>query len=157
VNSLIPNWNKVTFTKRVNGVDSDDYLADNTQNGIYPKEHWIIVNGLGTDPVKNRGWFSGLDVGGSTGSLPVSGDIASAIAEESGNNSKVTVTMANAMDSMNYKIRMDIEGESASIYSEGAICGHVFKKISTTVFQFGIREFTGEGQNLKIHIEAVQL
>jgi hypothetical protein len=48
-----PLTNKTVFARRVNGVDSPTYLATALINGLYPKEHWSIVNSL--IGVKNKG------------------------------------------------------------------------------------------------------
>ena len=106
---------------------------------------------------KNRGYFTGLDVGQSTGSLVVSGNIISAVASESGNNSSVLVTMQNSMGNTNYKVKIDIESLSGSIYTDNTISAPIFKKVSATQFQVGIREFASEGQDLKIHLEVISL
>ena len=117
----------------------------------------IVPMPVVSSAVKNVGWFSGLDVGQSTGSLPVSGNIVSANAVESGNNSKITVVMANAMANMNYVVKIYTEAESTDLYSDTSISQVIFKKLSTTSFQVGVIEFASEGQSLKIHIEVVQL
>jgi len=153
-----PKVNKVTFTRRVNGVDSTSYLASGSQNGIYPSTHFAIVAALGASPVKNVGWFSGLDVGGSVGSLPVSGNIISAVASvPTANDSFITVTVQNAMSNSNYIVKTYIQGESSSLNSDNDISIAVFKPISTTQFQLAFREIASSLQNLKIHIEVVQL
>ena len=152
-----PLTNLTAFVRRVIGVDSVNYLATAIRNGLYPKEHFAIVAGIGASPIKNVGWISGLDVGQSTGYLPVSGNIESANAVESGNNSKITVVIANAMANMNYVVKIYTEAESADLYSDNSISQVIFKKLSITSFQIGVREFASEGQSLKIHIEVVQL
>ena len=152
-----PLSNLTAFIRRVIGVDSGSYLATAIRNGLYPKEHFDIVENIGESPVRNVGWISGLDVGQSTGSLPVSGNIVSANAVESGNNSKITVEIANAMANMNYVVKIYTEAESADLYSDNSISQVIFKKLSITSFQIGVREFASEGQSLKIHIEVVQL
>ena len=63
-----PLSNLTAFIRRVNGVDSASYLATALINGLYPKEHFAIVAGLGAPALRNVGFFSGLDVsGGSVG------------------------------------------------------------------------------------------
>lgn len=41
-----PLVNKVAYTLRTIGADSANYLATGLRNGLYPKEHWSIVDGL---------------------------------------------------------------------------------------------------------------
>jgi len=153
-----PLTNLTSFIRRVNGVDSSTYLATSLQNGIYPKEHFDIVTSL-TTSIKNKGWFSGLDVGSTgTGALPVSGDIVSAIKSKPNvDSSKIVVTMANAMDDTNYLVQTFIQSQSANSSLDDNITNPVFKVVSTTVFEIYITETFAENQNLKIHIKAEQL
>lgn len=153
-----PLVNKTTFVKRVNGIDSPTYLATPFINGLYPKEHFSIVAGLGASPVKNTGWISGLDVGGTVGALATSGDVTSATAAApTTNDSTVTVNLANAMDDLNYYVRSFIQSEGADLNNDNDISSVVFKPISTTQFQISMREITPVSQSLKIHMEVVQL
>lgn len=133
----------------------DNYQA----KGLANRTRWLYdqIVALFKFAPKNRGYFTGLDVGASVGSLGVSGNITSAIASESGNNTLVLVTMQNSMGNTNYKVKIDIESLSASIYSDNNISAPIFRKISATQFQFGIREFASEGQNLRIHLEVISL
>jgi len=152
-----PLVNKTTFARRVNGVDSATYLATALINGLYPKEHFSIVAALGASPVKNTGWFSGLDVAGSAGSLPVSGNVTSAVASiPSAGNSVVLVTLQNAMTNTNYYVEIYMQSEGL-IGPDNDICAPVFKVMSTTQIQIGFQETLGGVQNLKVHIKAVQL
>lgn len=151
------------FLEYVNGATSDDFLATSLVNGLYPKAHFNIVENLGASPIKNKGWFSGLDINGTTGSLPVSGNIVSAVASVLGANAfgagsaKIVVTMQNAMDNVNYIPKMYVQSQSANISSDLRTCVPVFKIISTTVFEVGLGETQGIVDNLKIHIQAEQL
>jgi hypothetical protein len=151
-----PLKNLTAFIKRVIGADSGSYLATAIRNGLYPKEHFVIVDGIGASPVKNVGWFSGLNVGAS-GSLPVSADITAATLTSTGPDSFITCTMSNTMDDTNYYVRAFIQGESASLDSDNDIFQLVFKVISTTQFQVSIRENGSITQSLKVHLEVVQL
>ena len=157
-----PKVNKVTFTKRVIGSDSGGYLAKPTgdvdeRNGLLSKADKAIIDGIGASPVKNTGWFSGLDVAGSVGGLPVSGDITSAVASiPSAGNSVVLVTLQNAMSNTNYYIEIYMQSEGL-IGPDNDICAPVFKIMSTTQIQIGFQETLGGVQNLKVHIKAVQL
>lgn len=148
-----PLTNKTAFIRRVNGADSAVYLATASQNGIYPKEHFAIIASL---MPRNRGWISGLDVGSTSGSLTVSGDINSAVATASNPDSFILVTMANAMDNTNYKVVTHIES-LGTLNNDNDISREVFKPVSTTQFQIGISEISSTIQSLKIHIEVIQL
>lgn len=152
-----PLTNLTSFIRRVIGIDSVNYLATSIRNGLYPKEHFSIVNGLIAP--KNIGWFSGLDVGAALpSSLVISGNIISATTSSPiTNNSKIIVTMQNAMNNNNYLVKTYIESLQSNVNSDDDIGSIVFKPVSTTQFELGINEFTGGLQNLKIHIEVVQL
>jgi len=107
---------------------------------------------------KNRGWFSGFDVGGSSGPLSVSGDIASAVATVvTGDGGMVLVTMSNAMNNMNYKVVVSLESNSTDVLADCELGSPVFKKISTTQFQLGFIQFSLRLQNIKVHIDVLSL
>lgn len=113
------------------------------------------INVLKTYTPKNIGFFSGLDVSTSTGSLTTGGDITLAIATTGTEESFVACTMANTMPNMNYYILMTIES-LGTVNLDNDIYAPIFKKISTTQFQFSIREITGSSsQNLKVHFQVI--
>lgn len=151
-----PQTNALVFTERVNGASSSVSLATAIRNGLYPKEHFAIVAALGASNVKNVGWFSGFNVGGSSGSLPISGNVTSAIASV-GDSGKVLVTIQNAMSNTNYFVRIHVQSESSNIYTDVDVCVPMFKILSTTQFEVGFRELTTDNQSLKVHLEVVQL
>lgn len=153
-----PLVNKVAFARRVNGVDSATYLATTSINGLYPKEHFAIVAGLGTPALRNVGYFSGLEVsGGSVGSLPVGGEISSAtITNTGGGYTIVRCVLTNAMDDTNYEIQSSVQSQG-TISSDNTVGVPVFKIINATTFDISIREFASGTQNLKINIRAYQL
>lgn len=153
-----PQTNLLAFTRRTIGVDSSVFLATLLRNGLYNSEHFALVEGL--RKVKNKGWFSGVTVADAAiAPYPVEGDIASAINFDSGQagNTAVTVTMANAMDNLNYFVKIYVESQGNPLIDNDCYLP-VFKKISTTVFNFYITSASpADAKNLKIHIEAVQL
>jgi hypothetical protein len=156
-----PLVNKVTFSRRVNGADSATYLATALQHGLYPKEHFAIVAAIGASPMKNLGWFAGLDIAGPPPgtSLAVGGNITAAVIFASGKmtaESFILVTMQNAMDNTDYYVRSFIESQGA-LNQDNDANSVVFKPISTTQFQIAIKESAGGAQSLKIHLEVVQL
>ena len=153
-----PLTNLTAFVRRVIGVDSVNYLATAIRNGLYPKEHFTIVSNIGASPVKNIGWFSGLQVGASNGDLPFSGNITASVATKlSDNDSMVLVSLQNPMSNLNYIVRSYIQSESASINTDNDVCVPVFKPISTTQFKIAFREVSSNTQSLKVHLEVVQL
>jgi hypothetical protein len=151
-----PLTNKTAFAKRVTGTDSSTYLATPTNDGLLSKEDKIIINGIGSSPVKNIGWFSGLDVGTTTGALATSGNITSATVADSDSNSIITVNLANAMSDLNYFVRLHIQSEG-NINLDNNFKGIVFKNISTTQIQVSLEAFPASTTSLKIHVETYQL
>ena len=154
-----PLVNLVAFTRRVIGVDSGGFLATAIRNGLYPKEHFAIVAGIGASPVKNYGTIS-LDVAGSSGSIPADGNFGpSATCVSYGSDSIVTVTMQNSMSGVgtNYYCRAFIQGQSSNINDDNDICTPTFKPLNNTQFQIAFREVSSQVQSIKVHIEVVQL
>lgn len=152
-----PLVNLVAFIRRVNGLDSANYLATAIVNGLYPKEHFSVVVGLLA--LKNRGWFSGLNVGGGVigSSLSVSGDITLAtITFASSNYSVIRCTMTNTMTNTNYEVQTSLESQ-ADFDVDTTSNQIVFKPISTTQFDIGIRETGDFSQSYKIHCRVTQL
>lgn len=154
-----PLVNKVTFIKRVNGDDSDDYLATDSQNGLYPKEHFAIVDGLDSIVPKNVGWIGGVNIdSGSPGSTYArSGNITSAtIQTSSGGRQVIRCVMANAMDDLNYVVETNIESQG-TYTNDVEIQREIFKPISETSFEIAIRETSSVSQSLKFHVKVFQL
>lgn len=152
-----PLVNKVAYTLRTIGADSANYLATAARNGLYPKEHFSIVAGIGSSPVKNYGTIS-LDPGNTSGTIPSDGDFGpSASMISTGPDSIVTVTMSNAMVGSNYYCRSFIQGQSSSLNSDNDLCSPVFKPLNSSQFQIAFREVSAGIQSVKVHIEVVQL
>lgn len=157
-----PYTNGLAFFRRVNGVDSSMFLASSTRNGLLTAAQWSIINSIPANPIRNVGWFSGVDAGGGTvgTNAPVSGNITSAvITAVSGSGSWTTyrITFANAMTGVNYFVRYMIQSEG-TLTTDINIQAPVFKPFSSTQFDFGIQQSTSGGvQNLKIHCEVVQI
>jgi hypothetical protein len=152
-----PLTNLLAFILRVNGADSDNYLATDLINGIYPKEHFEIVEDL--FKVKNIGYFTGYNTGAGSGiSYTVGGNIVSAVSQTvtEDRNSTILCTMANAMDNTNYKVAVTIKS-LGDINTDNNCGAFVFKPISTTTFQISNYKLTDDTQNLEIHMEVKQL
>lgn len=156
-----PLTNLTAFIRRVNGADSDTYLATLLQNGIYPKEHFAIVDGLGANPIRNEGFFSGVEVNfGSDGvtTYAVGGNVVSAtLMSKPSSASVIRVVLQNTMTDINYRIEPFIESLSASFDSDNNIYNPVWKPINPTTFDICLREGFNRNQNLKIHIKAVKI
>lgn len=105
---------------------------------------------------KNRGFFTGLNVGVSTGALTVGGNITAAVASTGTSESFILVTMQHSMTTTNYFVRASIES-IGTIGLDNDIQSCVVKKTSATQFNVSLREIAGSAQNLKIHLEVISL
>lgn len=154
-----PLTNLTAFVKRVIGVDSVNYLATAIRNGLYPKEHFAIVESLGASDLRNIGWFSGLDVnGGSIGALASGGNISSAtVTNTGGGYTIVRCVLQNPMDDTNYEVSSSVQSQAVAITADNTVGVPVYKIISNTTFDISLREFTGGTQNLKINMRIYQL
>lgn len=150
-----PKVNKIAYALRTIGADSVNYLATAIRNGLYPQAHFNIIQNLNV-PI-NVGWFSGYNIDGTSGTLSVSGDVASAVYSPIIDVNGVLVTMANAMPNTNYKINISIESIGTSPLNDINAGAPEFRIVSTTQFYFIIGELSAAVQNLKIHIEAKKL
>lgn len=154
-----PQGNMLAFAEWVNGPTSAASLATAIRNGLYPKEHFSIVENLGNDRVRNIGWTSGIDPGGgsSGNTFPVSGDFTQCqfFAKNDGATT-YTVTMANAMDNPNYFVRIFLESQGNIDHDDNSYTP-VFVPVSTTQFRFRIDESFSKVQSLKVHMEVVQI
>jgi len=129
-----------------------------TVGAPYVVSNTLDVSALLAYLPRNRGYFSGLQIGSTSGTLPVSGDMTAAtkIGEDL-NNTTVLVTMANPMDNLNYVVKAFLESMSASIDDDNDVCAPVFKPISTTQFQISFKEESNHIQNITVHLEVCQL
>ena len=116
-------------------------ISNAQAKGLANRTKWLYdqIIALFRFAPKNLGWFTGLDVGSSTGSLGVSGNIISAVATASNPDSFITVTMQNAMLNTNYFVRCSIQS-MGSINLDNDIGREIFTPISTTEFQISIKE-----------------
>lgn len=153
-----PLTNKTVFEKRVNGVDSADYLATPLRNGLLSKEDKDIIDGIGESPIKNIGSVSGIDVGGMTvgQNLTINGNITSAVVTfNSGGLTVIRCTIQNSHATTNYKVRTEIESQS-NFDNDSRILHPVYKVNFLNQFDIGIRESSGSIQNIKLHLETIE-
>lgn len=150
------------FTSLVTvAVSAAPYYATDSTPGLLSAADKTIIDNF-ADPVKNRGWFSGVDAGGGTvGSFYTrSGNITTAqitAVDGGGSWTQVRVTMANAMTGTTYFVRLFAES-LGTFTTDVNIQALVFKPFSTTQFDFIVQQGTSGGvQNLKIHCEVVQI
>ena len=106
---------------------------------------------------KNRGYFTGLEIGGSSGNLVVSGDLASATATSVFGNSFITVNLNNAMGNTNYVVESSVQSISQSIDTDNDVSIGVFKPITQSQFIIAFREIDTNTQNLRVHIKVISL
>lgn len=154
-----PKVNKVTFTRRVNGVDSGAYLATAANNGLFSKEDKTILDNIGGARIRNTGFISGIDVDSGNVNDPysVGGDINSAVIQERTQNGNVIrAILKNAMSNTNYKLQISVES-NGNIEQDNDIKPVVWRIISATEVRIYVEENESVVQNLKIHIEAIQL
>lgn len=154
-----PYTNQLAFARRVIGLDSSMFLATTLRNGLLSKEDKAVIDGF-ANPVKNIGWFAGFSSGsGSPGTtFARGGDIVSAVLESTsaGIDSVVVVTIAHAMADTNYFVRIFFESQGNILFDNNCQAP-VFKPINETSFRFSGGSVTASTQNLKVHIEVVQL
>lgn len=150
------------FAEYVIGLTSGNFLADDTRNGLYSKEHFDIVENLSSTDSneKNYGTFSPANINSTTPigtSVPVSGDLVSALVSANTNDGEeYTITLANSMDDMNYQVRLSVESLGGSIDDDNNLQEFVWKKISTTSFKILIEQTDSGPDNIKVHIEVIQ-
>lgn len=154
-----PQGNILAFVEWVNGASSSASLASAIRNGLYPKEHFSIVENLGNDRIRNIGFMSGIDVGGggALGSLfTVGGDISeSKLVYKNGGCGGWELTFDNAMDNTNYYVRI-MPQTQGNVDADTEIGDWLFKPISTTKVQVYCEEIISTTQNLKVYFEVVQ-
>lgn len=144
-----------------NNTNSAPYLATTAHNGLLSAADKTAIDNFNT-PIKNTGWFSGLDPGssGQIGTnLSPSGDVTLAtVTSTESDSSTVRVTIANAMANTNYFVSMFVESTGTITLDNDLGCP-VFKPFSTTQFDMSIGQPPGTTsvQNLKIHFQVVQI
>lgn len=107
---------------------------------------------------RNRGYITGLDLGGTSGSQSVGGDIASASKSLIGSSTVLTVNFVNSMANTNYDIEVSIHNLSSDLAANMDIYEPTFKPISATQAYVVLREnATGGSQNLKLNIKVISL
>lgn len=146
-----PKTNLTAFVRRVNGSDSNNYLANSTRDGIYPKSHYTTVEALGAK-VKNKGWFGNVNAG-SPATLASGGDVAS-VSETvpEGGTTVVTVTMTNAMNP-SYIVKAFAMSEGALV-DDADIYSLTPKVLTTTQFQIAISKIGNQTTAIKVYFEA---
>ena len=106
----------------------------------------------------NRGWFTGLDVEGTSvgTNLTCGGDITSATVTNQANVSTVSVYFATSMITANYIVKIYVQSVGSEITADAACFCPVFRVIDASNFWISIKE-EGGTQNLRFHLEIVSL
>jgi len=128
-------------------------ISNSQAKGLANRTRWLYDQLI----PKNKGYFTGLQVGASIGTLTVSGFVSAVAVKLSDDDSKVTVTMSTPMNGTNYIVKSYNQSMSASIDTDNDVCSAVFKPISSTVFEIAFREVSSQTQNLRIHMEIFNL
>jgi len=152
-----PLTNFTTFSDRINGVVSDNFLATQLINGLFSAADKTKLDNLQNEE-RNVGTFGPLDVDtGSVGDLyTVSGDMAQAeIVSRTDRGQIIQITLNNAMDSSDYEPRTSIESLGTMNVDNG-IYPLIFKIIDASNFQIYLEESTSGSQNIKIHVATIQ-
>ena len=153
-----PARNKSVFTKRVNGNDSDDYLATAARNGLLSAAQFAIIAGIGTPALRNRGRFVLGNIGsGSPGTTLVSnGQISAVITTSPYIGNEVQITFDNAMSNTTYKL--DISVQSLGTFNlDNDLSIIPFKTVSTTKAILFFEKTGDVTTNLVIHVDVIQL
>ena len=153
-----PLSNLTAFIRRVIGVDSTNYLATAIRNGLYPKEHFSIVENIGLSPVKNIGWISLGDIGTQNNiAIACGGDIIAAQKyKQSDHDSSAVITLKNSMDDTNYYLRMFFASQSSDTNASNDIGSPTYWPLSPTTVDLSFSEFRTQSQDLKVFIEVVK-
>lgn len=159
-----PASNLSAFTLRVTDpTDAAPFLATDSTPGLMSAADKTALDGF-SSPIKNVGWFSGVNPGfGTVGAFaPVAGDIASAqitIVDAPNypfdGTTFYEVTFNNAMADLNYYVRTTVSSEgnfSDDVHCAQAVC----QILTTTTFQWGMIGIKAGVKNLKIYLEVVQ-
>jgi hypothetical protein len=152
------------FQQRLNdGTNAAPFFADSTKPGIISAATYDLIANF-NNPVKNVGWFSGVNPGsGTVGSFATrSGNITQAqitgVQNNPGGSTTYRVTMQNAMANTNYYVRFMLQSEGTLTLDNDCL-SPVFQIVSTTQFDFSINQAPtfSSTVNLKVHCEVVQI
>lgn len=106
----------------------------------------------------HRGFVTGINPGGGTigDTFTVSGFASATINFISPNGTTFRVVMNSEMPTNNYFVRMTVESLGTIDIDHDIACP-VFSKVNKLQFNVSIREVFGGAQNLKIHLEVINL
>jgi hypothetical protein len=153
-----PARNKSVFTKRVNGDNSDDYLANTNRNGLLSADFWDIINGIGTPALRNRGRFDlGNIASHSPGTTLVPGGQLTASVSTAGSDfTEVEVTFSNEMDNTSYKLDVTVQSSGNSNFDNDYYPIN-FRIVSTNKAKLYFQKRGNVTTDLKVHVDVIQL
>ena len=116
-----------------------------------------LLNYIQDSLPKNRGYFDAGNIVTTTVNYPVGGDIVSATKiDTSMNGDVIQCTMANAMPNTNYKVIISPQS-LISLEYDNDIKPPIFRIDSATQFSIYLEETHPVVQNLRIHLDVIQL
>jgi len=136
------------------------WLKDKTVliDGVDSTQNTSITELLRHVPV-HRGFVTGINPGAGTigDTFTVSGfNSATIVFIDDNIGTTFRVVMSSAMPTTNYFVRMTVES-LGTINIDHDIACPVFSKVTASQFNVSIREVFGGTQNLKIHLEVINL
>jgi hypothetical protein len=134
-----------------------DTLFDNvtTLNGLISAINTSITNIQAVLPL-NSGMVVGINPNAGTvgDSSTVDGNIVTCILNTvGGSGNTYTVTLSNAMPSINYSVFFACESTSGNILNDNNIGNIVFKPLTTTTFQFSVTELAATALLINLHLK----
>lgn len=154
-----PLTNFTTFSNRVIGAQSGNFLATAARNGLLSMADKAKLDGLGGSNDRYGTILIG-DVNSVSRPIgfhyPVTGDIDDAVVVgKDGAGELITVTLDPGMADTDYFCR--IFGESLGTFNnDDDMLALFFKKINSTQFQVHVEQSSGSVQNVRLHIEVIQ-
>jgi hypothetical protein len=161
--AVTPHALKAAFTEWVTDPTAAiPFIATDATPGLLSASDKTLLDTL-SNPVKNRGWVSGIDVCGNTvgSSLAVGGDIASATALGQDvavpRAQEYQINFAHNMANTNYMVQLFIESQTPTANSDASVFTPVFRNKLVGSCTFILREGMTVTQSLKVHVKVEQL
>ena len=158
--SVTPESFLAAYADYTVGNNSSNFLANESRNGLYPKEHFEIVSGL-SGASERYGFLGPVDVDFTSPvgtSYPVGGQISSAvITDNTDDGEEYLITFSPPMDNNNYEVNLSVES-LGRIRDDNDIHPLVWKKISTSQIAIFIQEENNQSdvQSIRIHFTIKQ-
>ena len=152
-----PLVSKTTFTKRVNGTLSTQYLASQSRNGLMSQIDKTKLDSIGASVNKYGTVLVGNTGAGTIGQTFTStGNISGAtLAQKFSNSSVIQVNLDTAMASANFEVIISLESLGNIDFDNDNVFA-VWKRISNSVIQVHLQKLGSVTQNLKLHLSINQ-